>query len=337
MVKPDTSLLILKLNNNFKNIFKGATHIWVVPFFIKLKFPNTMKITTHFLLILAAGLFIFTACNDDDGDTGPEGPSFDTFTVNGDDAEEGEHSPGDELNFDIEVSGPEGLSNFQIILDGENGEETLLDSSLDNSSFELEYTYEISEGATNNSEYEFTFVITDNNNRTADQEYTALITRDVQSIQSYNNLFVGGQHNDEYGHFIDLTSGSIYTLDEAADHQSDIDAAYFDHERRIATIAGTSHEFTQDVYDIEDWNNLNDTYFKRTDMDRADFDAIEDDDPINSAWHSEDYEAEPVRGNLTRGGIYVFQTADETLGVFRINDLNSGSSGQMRISIKVQE
>lgn len=169
---------------------------------------------------------------------------------------------------------------------------------------------------------------------------TFMVSCDKEDEPEVKNATIGAQANTTVGGFYSVSENKVYTMDAAAQNQSVIDLLCFYEEgsNNIAIASpgtGITGIFTGENAP-ENWTTKNTTYFTKTSLTVAQFDAVEETDEliINSY---DTANAFRKAKNLQIDEIYAFKTQAEAYGLFKVTDVVQGETGLVSYEVKVKK
>lgn len=255
---------------------------------------------------------------------------------------------GNPLRFGIQATGvSESITNFTIKKELEDGTViTVMDTALFSMSLDIDKTF-----------YQnveplviWKFSVMDRNRMSA--EISMHVNKDPNStfggIYYYPSITMGFQNNNDYGHFLDPSTGLVYETDSATIYQDLIDIlTYYKNDENpscpVLSSAGEMDNYSTDAKTfypiIETWNNRNYTLWDiSVDDDPISFDAF--DNAHNDSLLIVSYD--PVWGKkkfkwATDGKVIPFLTAGGKLGLAKIIHADDSDAGEIEMSIKIQQ
>jgi len=163
-------------------------------------------------------------------------------------------------------------------------------------------------------------------------------------IYYYPSIKLGYPSNSEFDHFVDLKSGLVYSPENAAGHEKDIDLAaffYYTSGKASPTLTCPAYPSAQTWYPVfESWSVKNSTLYdyKTVDNDLVtpeQFDASENDSLLVAG-----YKPQNVSGLCKfcyTGKIVPFKTANGKYGMIKVIRADEQDSGSMEIAVKIQQ
>ncbi|MBI6117601.1 hypothetical protein [Salegentibacter maritimus] len=255
---------------------------------------------------------------------------------------------GDVLEFDIKVTSEDELKKIETKL---NNEEILELTKVDfDNPFVATYSfsYEI-QPEDGGKDITFTYKVTDIEDKFKEENFTLFIKGLAypKVMKAFADITLGMQGNTDAGQFIDLKTGSVYTVPNAKLMSSGIDLGTFRSGSSGINLFAPSYEnAAQFIYNESNWSgdNLgswsfrNNTELRRISSDLIsidDFDNIMDDRLVIEAFNA----SEPSYDALTRleeGEIIAFKTAGGEYGLIHVKAAVSSSSGTLFFDYKIQ-
>ncbi len=159
----------------------------------------------------------------------------------------------------------------------------------------------------------------------------------------YPSLTIGYPANDQFAHFLDLKTGTIYNQDNVAGHEQDIDLAaffYYTSGKSSPTLTCPAYPSAQTWYPVfSGWSVKNSTLYdyKTSDNDLvsiAQFDAAENDSLLVAG-----YKPQNVSGLCKfcyTNKVIPFKTAGGKYGMVKVVRADELDAGSMEIAVKIQ-
>jgi hypothetical protein len=158
---------------------------------------------------------------------------------------------------------------------------------------------------------------------------------------SVKTVKIGAQANAGTGGFYSVSENKVYMMDAAAQNQAMIDILCFYEEANGNNIAiaspgtGISGIFSGNSAP-ENWTTQNTTYYTKTTLTTAQFDALaETDQLIVTSFDTAN--AYRKAKNLVIDDIYAFKTQAEAYGLFKVTEVVQGADGSVTYEVKVKE
>ncbi len=258
---------------------------------------------------------------------------------------------GHRLYFGIQARGTsENITNFTIKKTLENGTVvTMMDTGLN--SLILDVNKVFYQNVENRAVW--TFTVMDRNRMMA--QISMVVYKDPNSayggIYYYPSITLGYQNNTLYGHFLNPSTGTVYTADSATTHCNMIDVlTYFILSDNLPSPVlsspgemDNSSTEAQTYYPyIANWQPRNYTLWdisfdngNNAPLTAADFNAAQNDSLLIVAYH-------PIWGKkkfkwATVGKIIPFITGGGKLGLIHVLRADSVDTGIMQIAVKIQQ
>ena len=152
---------------------------------------------------------------------------------------------------------------------------------------------------------------------------------------------LGAQDNTVYGGFYSVSENKVYMMDAAAQNQAVIDILCFYEAEGGNNIAiaspGTGISGIFSGSDApENWTTQNTTYFTKTTLTVAQFDALEEtDDLIVTSFDAEN--AFRKAKDLKVDDIYSFKTQAEAYGLLKVTAVVQGADGTVTYEVKIKK
>lgn len=152
---------------------------------------------------------------------------------------------------------------------------------------------------------------------------------------------IGAQANVTNGGFYSVSENKVYTMDAASQNQGVIDILCFyeaDNGNNIAIASpgtGISGIFTGNNAP-ENWTTLNTTYFNKTALTTAQFDALEETDELIFTSYDTAVDSRKAK-DLQIDDIYAFKTQAEAYGLFKVTEVVQGTDGKVAFEVKVKK
>ncbi len=303
-----------------------------------------MKISRYLLLIIVF-LSLFFACKKDKEEEAPliSFKSGSAYTQDG-----AIVAVGHPLFFGIQATaGTENITNFTIKKELENGSEvTVMDTAVFTDYLDIDKRF------FQNVEdvVKWKFAVMDRNRLTA--EISLEVYKDPNStfggIYYFPSIKLGFQQNTQFGHFLNPSTGVVYTTDSASTYQQSIDVlVYFKSDEvppaPILSSAGEMDNFSTDAQtfypDIVNWTTRNYTLWDisvdNDPISTQDFDAAQNDSLLivsyEAVWGKKKFKW------ATAGKVIPFLTAGGKLGLVKVIYTDDAENGYMEIAVKIQQ
>jgi WD40 repeat protein len=185
-----------------------------------------------------------------------------------------------------------------------------------------------------------------NENRDTASVYITIFKGDGSAygeIFYYPSIKIGYPANDQFAHFLDLNTGTIYNQDNVAGHEQDIDLAaffYVTSGKSSPTLTCPAYPSAQTWYPVfSGWSVKNSTLYdyKTSDNDLvsiAQFDAAENDSLLVAG-----YKPQNVSGLCKfcyTNKVIPFKTAGGKYGMVKVIRADELEGGSMEIAVKIQ-
>jgi len=288
------------------------------------------------LLLIMASVSFFTSCTPEEENLSP---SINFVTGSGYLSSDATLKAGEAFTVNLSAtanstSGAK-LVNLKVIRVLGGNTVTVADETIDLSSF----TSEISANAAFISGTEkWTFTVTDANGESAEISLNITTTAGA-AIHTFDQKILGSYYNNTYGSFFGSADGTVYKMVEAYNNQAKVDWCYYYGVADGATLAAPDDPtamndiFTNATYGLAQWTTRNATLFNVV-TESILWDNITDDAQILAYASST---ANTSEKQLTVGSVLAFQTAAGKLGLIRVTDIATGSTGSITYNVKVQQ
>jgi hypothetical protein len=168
-----------------------------------------------------------------------------------------------------------------------------------------------------------------------------LTSCDKEDEPEVKKATIGAQDNSINGGFYSVSENRVYTMDAAFQNQAVIDILCFYEEANGNNIAiaspGTNITgiFTGDSAP-ENWTTANTTYFTKTTLTTAQFDAlVETDQLIVNSYDTAN--AFRKAKDMKIDDIYAFKTQVEAYGLLKVTEVVQGADGKLTFEVKVKK
>jgi hypothetical protein len=295
---------------------------------------NTMKKLFALLsFVLISTTLILSSCSKDDD---PVPPTI-TFKQDAGYVSANTNAAyGDTLYIGITAksNGTDNLVKFQIFANGES----VLDSTFNSATFTLDML--IVKSVLDKEAWKF--VTTDiAGNSKAD---SITITGNFGEINTYGSVTFGAQNNTAAKGFLSFSNSaaSLFTQDEAFNHQSDIDMFCFYENTashvNLMTLAAPGSNisgiFTGSTAP-DKYTNKNITFFVKTTLTATQFDAVQNDAIILASYDPKNQFKKAKL--LTVGEVYAFKLQSGKYGLYKVVAVAGEESGTLQIAVKIQK
>jgi hypothetical protein len=152
---------------------------------------------------------------------------------------------------------------------------------------------------------------------------------------------LGAQENMTTGGFYSVSGNKVYTMDAASQDQAAIDILCFFEEANGNNIAvaspgtGISGIFTGNSAP-ENWTTQNTTYFNRTQLTTAQFDALAETDELIVTSYDTAIDSRKAK-DLKIDDIVAFKTEAGLNGIFKVTEVTQGTDGSVAFEVKVKK
>jgi len=291
------------------------------------------KLFNYFILTFLAGSILFTGCKKEDD---PVPPTISFNAAAGYISTNTTAKYGDSLTFGViaKSNGTDKLAKFQLFANGDQ----VTDSTI--STHDFTYGFYIFKSILDIEIWKI--VITD---IAGNVDSTAVtITANFGEILSYPSIVLGAQDNTVEKSFLSYSNSSAttYFQVEAFNHQADIDMFCFYENTashvNLMTLAapgsGITGIFTGTTAP-ENYTTQNVTYFVKTTLTAAQFDAVQNDAVILASY---DPNSKFKKAKLlTTGDIYAFKLASGKVGLLKVTAVEGTETGTLQIAVKIQK
>lgn len=215
---------------------------------------------------------------------------------------------------------------------------TYLDTGMNTASFSITKT--IIKGVAPKETW--TFIVRDKtgNSQTAVLHVYSDTNSVYGNINTIPSIQLGAQNNTAIGSFLDIKNELVYPLSQAYLLQDSIEILYYYDaiQTDANTIASPNANLDPSVFSgnegLSNWTIKNETRYIKTNLTNADFENC-DNDSILIANYNETLAKRKAK-NLTTGDIYIFRTAKNKLGMFKVIQVSGQESGFIEIKVKIQ-
>lgn len=278
-----------------------------------------MRKLNLFLLmtIFLGAATIFTGCNKDEDDPITGSPSIDFKAGANYTSEDITVSTGDQIVVGIlaamNIETEKSLTNFKLTI----GTTVLVDSTLNASSFDVDYTINFDEVGSAT----LTARITDESGSYDEIFFDITVEQAMATVKKNTNIEMGS-FNDPKGSFYSTVNEMVYTVAQAKLNQAAIDFIFFKGVTNANAIGAPddSEANTISTFQLADWTVKNQTRFNTTTMTAAEFDAI------GNTYAFPEFNATTaasLANNLVNGQVIYFKTQAGKHGYIKVVDLYS--------------
>ncbi len=243
---------------------------------------------------------------------------------------------GDTLNFGITATanGTDNLVKFQVFANGLK----LLDSTVNTQSFTFDF-YTVKSIL---DKEVWKFVTTDIAGNSKSDSIT--ITGKFGEINTYSSIKFGAQNNTAEKGFLSFSNSAStsYTQDEAFGHQADIDMFCFYENTASSVNLMTLAAPGSNIKGIftgatapEFYDTKNVTFFTKTTLSSAQFDAVQNDAVIRASFDPDNKFKKAKL--LTVGDVYAFKLQSGKYGLYKVTAIEGTEDGTLQIAVKIQK
>jgi hypothetical protein len=243
---------------------------------------------------------------------------------------------GDTLNFGViaKYNGTDNLVKFQIYANSLQ----ILDSTINTQNFNLDFY--IVKSVLDKEVWKFVTTDIAGNTRTD----SIIITGNFGQIYSYGAITIGAQNNTADKGFLSFSNAAEtqYTIDEAFNHQADIDMFLFYENTtshvNLMTLAAPGSNITgifTGSSSPELYTTKNLTFFVKTSLTAAMFDAVQNDAVILASYDAANQFKKAK--TLTIGDVYAFKLQSGKYGLFKVTAVDGVEDGTIQIAVKIQK
>lgn len=294
---------------------------------------SDMSILTYRVLFLFIAIII-TGCTEKD--EGGNGPLIQLISGNNLISTDTIISPGQLMQFEVSASkGNYNITNFVILVNGDSSQ-VYYDTGMNVASFTWNGAF--AKSFTDNEVWEF--VARDRYSRS--DMVSILIQNDSSSglgpINSYTNVELGAQSNENIGGCLSLSDQFVYFIAEAYNHQETIDIIYYygeDNETIGSPGANIEDGIFPDEYNPDNWQYQNTTRYIKTSLSPDEFNLIQNDSLLLVSYI--EGEGKRKAKELVTNDVYSFKTQDTKYGMFLVTEVLGTDAGSVIIDIKIQE
>ncbi len=185
----------------------------------------------------------------------------------------------------------------------------------------------------------------------------ATVPVDPIAIAGFPAVLLGAQANANTGSFLDASTGLVYKIADAKANAAKVDMAYLQGSasNNQGAVIGSPKDasivsvFTSATSGVQTWSVQNNTRFKNTTLSQTDFNAIvtgegqklidafaAGTEPTVTSGDQSEGSASRVN-QLTAGKVFAFRTVDGKDGLAYVVSVEEGTTGSIRLDIKVVE
>lgn len=284
---------------------------------------------------LALAVFAFTNCTKDEDDPIVL-PTLNLKAETGYISQNTNAAYGDTLLFGViaKSNGKDNLVKFRV----EANDQLMLDSTINTAEFTFDF-YTL-KGISQTEEW--TMTITDIAGNSFNK--TVTITADFGEINSFTTVLMGAQDNVDVQSFLSLSDNlaTLYFQAQAFQNQEDIDMFCFfennEESQNMMSLAAPGTGITgifSGQTSPENYTTKNTTYFCKTSLTAAEFDAVQDDAVVLDSYDPDNKFRKAKL--LTAGDVYAFKLQSGLFGLFKVIAVNGEETGTLELAIKVQK
>jgi hypothetical protein len=285
-------------------------------------------------LLLISVTFFFAGCSKDED---PVLPTIAFNTAAGYTSSNASASLGDTIHMGIVATynGSNNLVKFQLFSNGVSRVDTTINSTV--------FTFNFSTIKGVNDKDVWKFVTTDIAGNVKSD--SIIITGSFGEINSYANVKFGAQSNTTVQSFVSYSNAQVtmYFQADAFAHQADIDMFCFYENNppsyvNLMTLAAPGSNisgiFTGSTAPSL-YTTKNITFFVKTTLTVADFDAIHNDAVILASYNpASQFKKAKL---LTVNDIYAFKLQSGKYGLFKVTAVEGNETGTLQIAVKIQK
>lgn len=234
----------------------------------------------------------------------------------------------------VDYNGADNLVKFQLMCD----DSLMVDSTINTTRFVFEYT---ALKSVKDKEV-WKFMTTDfAGNKVMD---SVTVTGAFGEISSYSSIVLGAQNNTSVPGFVSFSNNTatLYTLDEAFNHQADLDLFCFYENTsghvNLMTLAAPGSNITGIFggdHDPSNYTTKNVTFFVKTSLTAADFNAVSNDAKILASFDPNNKFKKAKL--LTAGDVYAILLHSGKYGLFKVVAVHGTEDGTLEIAAKIQK
>jgi hypothetical protein len=289
------------------------------------------KKTFMFVAAIALIAVLFTSCSKDEEVLG--GPTVTFITTAGYTSADVTLLYQDTVMVGIAAVG-NGSDNIKQIKITAN-EELLKDTAVSQPQFELSINIIKGVAATETWKFEVIDVAGHSTIKT-------LVLSRVNLINSYNVLLLGAQDNPTDPSFLSTSDGVRYMQAQAFENQAKIDLFCFYENtashQNMMTLASPGSNITgifTGTTSPENYTIKNVTFFVKTTLTAAQFDAITTDEAILSAFDNDNKFKKAKQ--LAVGEVYAIKVQSGKYGMFKVTNVTGTETGKLEFTLKMQK
>jgi hypothetical protein len=286
-------------------------------------------------MMLISSLILISSCKKDEDPTPPT-ISFKSGT--GFVSADATLAFDDSIVFGINAksNGSDKLVKFQILANGN----TLLDSTIST----LEFNIEVHSTKTILDKEVWKFVVTDLAGNSVTDSIT--LTAVFGEVNTFSSIILGAQSKKNGKGFLSFSNSAVttYTMDEAFNHQADIDMFLFyendtvNNHINLMTMAAPGSNITgifAGTTAPEFYDTKNVTYFTKTELSTAEFDAVTGDKTVLASFDPDNKFKKAKL--LAVGDVYAFKLQSGKYGLLKVTAVDGEDDGTVEFTVKIQK
>jgi len=299
-----------------------------------------IKITGLVSFILFASILLFNSCEKEDSVKGPN-PTIRILSDPAYVSSDSIISVGKifTVGINAEYNGYNMLTNFIVKINGER----YIDIGIYKESYFKEV--EITKGLEDIEEIEF--IIRDIKGNSDSTSLTITKNPDIiyGKVIEYSNIKLGAQNNTEFGSFLSLENGIVYSLEGGYNNSELINiVAYYDDFDKLEEwiIASPGANIGESVFPgefaLSNWETINTTRYPSSAIDVTveEFDNAQNDSIL--LVHSFAFDSGKRKCKyLEAGDIFSFVREDNLIGMFKVVSTSGTNSGSIVVDFKIQK
>ncbi len=185
----------------------------------------------------------------------------------------------------------------------------------------------------------FTFTVTDKAGESVAKSFT-VTTEDepvnANPITTYTATLLGAQTNATLGSYLNLHDGMVYKQAAANTNSADVDLIYYYGATNQASFASptdvTVNGGSGNLSMATGFTTNNETIFASSAVTSSEFDAMTDDANFPAS-----ISGSTLANTLGTSDVIEFITHDGKIGLIKVTGLNTGATGDITISVKIQQ
>ncbi len=303
------------------------------------------KLSYLFIVVILSGLTIISACKKSDDDTVDKKPTI-TFKGGSDYiSSDVTIATGDSIKVGVialsNTNSNAKLNKFTLTLTSNNIPQVLLDSTLNISTFDINFFITFA----NESVFRLSAKITDKDGESQEIAFNVTVVASAGPIYEYSNTVLAAQHVTDIGSSFASMTGDIWLLATAKANANKVDFLYFYGATNLATLASPADVAAGTIYNdtingLQTWSVRNNTLFKKITT-AVDWESITNDALIVEL--TAEGVTETKINELAVGNVLAFITDPAKpefagkKGLIKITAINTGDEGDITFDVKVQE